>query len=272
LPGKIKAQLSHLVTMVMNIAKYIRRIEYTGSLKPTLRVLRQLQKQHLRHVPFENLDIHYGRKIILSVDNFFAKIIKQKRGGFCFELNGLFYALLSNLGFEVKMVSARVVKENGVLGEEFDHLVLLVQIKKETWLADVGFGDFSVYPLRLKENEKQVDEDGIFIISRFDYEYFKVSKFGPNHKEYKPVYLFSTRERQLSDFEAMCEFHQNSPESHFTQNKICSILTPDGRMTLTDTAFMVDVSGHKKALQISGEEAFLAELQHKFEITIDTGT
>jgi len=166
----------------MDINNYIRRIEYNGSLKPTLPVLRKLQKQHLLHVAFENLDIHYGRKIILGIGNFFEKIILKGRGGFCYELNGLFYALLSELGFEVKMVSAT--------------------------------------------------------------------------------------KRKLSDFEDMCEFHQTSPESHFTQNKLCSILTPDGRMTLTDPRLIIDDgSGHKETVRISDDAALIRELNTRFGIS-----
>lgn len=255
----------------MDINNYIRRIEYHGSLKPTLTVLRKLQKQHLLHVPFENLDIHYGRKINLSVNEFFDKIIERKRGGFCYELNGLFYALLSELGFEVKMVSARVVNEAGELGQEFDHLVLLVKIEKDIWLTDVGFGDFSAYPLRLIENETQHDDNGIFTVSTYDSFYFKVSRLEPNQNEYRPVYIFSTRERELSDFEGMCEFHQTSTESHFTQNKLCSILTPAGRMTLTDTELIIKTSGHTETIIISGEYEFLTELKIKFGVKVDTG-
>ena len=217
-------------------------------------------------MPFENLDIHYGRKIILGIDNFFEKIIINGRGGFCYELNGLFYALLSELEFEVKMVSARVVNEAGELGQEFDHLVLLVKIEKDIWLTDVGFGDFSAYPLRLIENEIQHDDNGIFKVSIYDSFYFEVSRLEPNQNEYKPVYIFSTRERKLSDFEAMCEFHQTSPESHFTQNKLCTILTPDARMTLTDTSLTIDATDHKESILISSEDAFLKELKNQFGI------
>jgi N-hydroxyarylamine O-acetyltransferase len=256
--------------MDMNVNKYIRRIDYNGSIKPTLSVLEKLQKQHLLNVPFENLDIHYGSKIILSVDNLFEKIIEKQRGGFCYELNGLFHALLSNFGFKVKMVSAQVVKETGEIGAEFDHMALLVQLEANVWLTDVGFGDFTVGPLKLIENVKQNDDNGIFSISTYDSSHFKVSKFDSDQNEYKPIYIFSTRERTLSDFEDMCEFHQTSPKSHFTHNRICSILTHDGRMTLTDTEMIIKASGHTKTFLISGQEAFWRELKIKFGISFDT--
>jgi len=99
-----------------------------------------LHKKHLLSIPFENLDIHLGRPIILSEDAFYEKIITHKRGGFCYELNGSFEALLTGLGFNVRILSARVAGKSGGFTPEFDHMTLLVTMKGR-WLADVGFGD-----------------------------------------------------------------------------------------------------------------------------------
>ena len=86
----------------MNHLDYLKRINYSGSLEPSLKVLKQLQQAHLMSVPFENLDIHYGRTIELDLDKIFNKVVVDHRGGFCYELNGLFGELLSMLGFKIK--------------------------------------------------------------------------------------------------------------------------------------------------------------------------
>src|SRR5688500_9116416 len=119
----------------MNIDAYLKRINYTGSLTPTAETLRDLQVAHLRTVPFENLSIHCGEPIVLAEDLLFTKIVESRRGGFCYEANGLFAALLRALGFEVAMLAAGVAKRDGGFGPIFDHMTLLVPVS-EQWLAD----------------------------------------------------------------------------------------------------------------------------------------
>src|SRR5262245_27861823 len=120
------------------IDAYLGRIGYTGSRAPTLEVLRALHRAHLYAVPFENLDIHAGRRIVLDQDALFQKVVTHRRGGFCYELNGLFAALLRKLGFDVTLLSGRVHNDGG-FGPEYDHMTLLVKLDGR-WLADVGFG------------------------------------------------------------------------------------------------------------------------------------
>src|SRR5215208_6825945 len=130
---------------------YLSRIGHTGPRDPTIDTLRALHRAHLAAVPFENLDIHAGRPIRLDRSAFFRKIVGERRGGFCYELNGLFGALLEALGFEVTLLSARVAREGGGFGPEFDHLVLLVSAGGR-WIADVGFGRSFEEPLSLDDD------------------------------------------------------------------------------------------------------------------------
>lgn len=110
--------------------------------------LNALHQAHLTRVPFENLDIALGRTITLSPDAILEKIVGQERGGFCYELNFAFSLLLSSLGYQVSLLSARVF--NGAsYGPAFDHLLLLVTAQGNTWIADVGFGDCFRTPLSL---------------------------------------------------------------------------------------------------------------------------
>src|SRR5215207_9436793 len=145
---------------------YLKRIDYRGPLAPTAATLRRLQVAHLLSVPFENLSIHAGEPIVLDEDALFDKIVVRRRGGFCYELNGLFAALLRALGFHVEMLSAGVMSQAGEFGPEFDHMALLVSLA-ERWLVDVGFGDSFIEPLLLAERAEQaqggrayrIDED-----------------------------------------------------------------------------------------------------------------
>jgi len=133
----------------MDVPAYLRRIQYSGSIKPTPETLRTIHRAHLETVPFENLDISLGRAIVLDQDRFVHKIVEENRGGFCYELNGAFAALLGEMGFRVTLLSARAALKDGSPGPEFDHLALRVDLN-DPWLVDVGLGECFLEPLLLK--------------------------------------------------------------------------------------------------------------------------
>jgi N-hydroxyarylamine O-acetyltransferase len=133
----------------MDVQAYLDRIEYRGPFDPNFEMLRQLHLAHLVHVPFENLSIHAHKPIVLNDSALFEKIVTRRRGGFCYELNGLFAALLRELGFEVAMLSAQVAGNQNEFSRDFDHMTLRVALNQEQWLADVGFGDSFNEPLPL---------------------------------------------------------------------------------------------------------------------------
>jgi N-hydroxyarylamine O-acetyltransferase len=191
----------------------------------------------LLSIPFENLDIHIGRPIILGQDAFFEKIIKHRRGGFCYELNGSFAALLKSLGFKVTTLSARVASKNGGFSPEFDHMTLLVMMK-DRWLADVGFGDSFTEPKRLDFQGPQTDNGRVYRITRRAGGTL-LSRWDGQKYLWEPQYLFSLRPRRLGDFIRRCRYQQTSPNSHFKKGRVCTLLTRNGRVTLTDTKLIV---------------------------------
>jgi N-hydroxyarylamine O-acetyltransferase len=216
-------------------------------------------------VPFENLDIHWGPKIVLETGAFYDKIVRQRRGGYCYELNGAFGALLNELGFPTRMVSARVYDGKSSFGPEFDHMALLVSIGEVEYLADVGFGAFTVEPLRFGPDTEQQDKAGIFAIRRWDDDaYFEVAK--KEDHGWDSEYIFKPFGRVLGEFAEMNEFQQTSPESHFTLGKVCSILMEGGRKTLTDKKFIETVWDLKKESEVGSEEEFDEILEREFRI------
>ena len=142
----------------MDVDRYLARIGYDGPRAPTLDVLGALQLAHVRAVPFENLDVYARTAVWVGRDWSIPKIVDRHRGGWCFELNGAFSALLDALGFAVTLHSGQVDRGDGVLGPALDHLVLLVALELRRFLVDVGFGDSALTPLDLAVTDPQ---DGI---------------------------------------------------------------------------------------------------------------
>jgi N-hydroxyarylamine O-acetyltransferase len=249
----------------MNIKLYFERIKYEGPINTTFEVLSKLQLMHLMNVPFENLDIQNHIKI--DLDNLFNKIVICKRGGFCYELNGLFYKLLKEIGFTVKMVSARVYTNKKSYSPEFDHMAIIALIKNEHYLVDVGFGEFAFSPINIKPGKETNDPGGIFKIELFD-ENHKVVKKKNTEGKFIPEYLFSEKERQIEEFYPMCYYHQTSNESHFTQKRICSLPTQNGRKTLTGNTLKITEKEVVTETQLNNEQEVQDILWNYFGIKL----
>jgi N-hydroxyarylamine O-acetyltransferase len=249
----------------MDVDAYLARIGYCGSRAPFVETLRALHRAHLEAVPFENLDIHLGRPIVLGEEVLYDKIVRHWRGGFCYELNGLFAALLRCLGFAVTPLSARVVDEAGEVGPEFDHMILKVELG-EPWLADVGFGDGFSEPLRLDEPGTQIRDGTDFRVSPRGADWL-VGRREPAGC-WQDRYRFSLMPRRLEDFATMCRYHQTSPASHFTQGRICSRRMADGLVTLTDDRLIVTRAAGRRESRVDGEQAFRMALDKWFGIKL----
>lgn len=236
---------------MLDVNAYLDRIGYQGSTAPELETLRAIHRAHLSTVPFENLDIARGRKIVLDQDILIRKIVESRRGGFCYELNGAFAALLRSLGFQVTLLSARVGRDAGSEGPEFDHLCLRVDLE-EPWLADVGFGDSFLAPLRLITDVEQADPAGIFwIVQRGDRLQLEKRESGGS---WERQYSFTQQPRRLEEFTDMCRYHQTSPESHFTRKSICTKAADDGRITLADMKLIVSNKGVRTETLLASEQ------------------
>ncbi len=254
----------------MNIQAYIERINYQGPLRPSAQTLRELQLAHLLAVPFENLSVYYKEAIVLRDDALFNKIVTRRRGGFCYELNGLFAILLRALGFQVEMLSAGVVRPNGGFGPEFDHLMLMVSLD-ERWLVDVGFGDSFREPLRLddqgvqQQNERayQLVADGERVILMEQKENKDPST--GSGRVWKAQYRFTLKTYQLFNYKEMCHYHQTSPESSFTKSRVCTRATPEGRITLSKMRLITTtLNGERQEQDVANEEEYTFLLAKHF--------
>jgi N-hydroxyarylamine O-acetyltransferase len=248
----------------IDTAAYLRRIDLDGPMEPSIEGLRRLHLSHLHAVPFENLDIHLGRPIELDEARLLDKVVRQRRGGFCYELNGAFAALLRTLGFRVTLLSAGVRGGDGAFGPEFDHLLLRVDLD-EPWLCDVGFGDSFLEPLRLAEGVVQEQHDQAYRLDR-DGDHLVLSQ--RKGEAWQPQYRFTLTPRALEDYRGMCRYHQTSPASPFTQRRITSIATRSGRVTLSGDRLIVTEHGERRELPIEDDEGLSRRLRERFGIEL----
>ena len=251
----------------MDVKAYLERIDYSGPLALTPDVLRDLQVAHLLAVPFENLSIHAKEPIVLEDEALFTKIVGRRRGGFCYEANGLFAALLRELGFDAVMLSAGVANAEGEFGPDFDHMALMVTLDQR-WLVDVGFGDSFREPLLLDERSEQIQgrhayrilPDGAhLILERRD-----------DGNPWQAQYRFDLQPHVFADYADMCHYHETSPQSHFTQRRVCSLATPSGRVTLSELRWITtSETGEREERAIASEDEYDQLLRERFGVILN---
>ncbi|NEB29569.1 arylamine N-acetyltransferase [Streptomyces sp. SID14446] len=259
---------------------YLRRIGAQHPAWPTSDVLRELQLRHLRTVPFENLSIHLGEEIVLDEKRLLDKLVGARRGGFCYELNGSFGALLSSLGFDVTLLAARVYGDDGKLGIPYDHLALRVRtVDGGDWITDVGFGAHSHYPLAFGERGEQRDPGGVFGVVEAGPDAAGVRGAGDGRESKdldvtlggKRQYRLEMRPRVLEDFVVGAWWHSTSTLSHFSRSLVCSRVTKDGgRITLSGRKFTVTApDGTKEVTEVATDEEVLTVYRERFGIELD---
>ncbi len=249
----------------MDVWAYLDRINYHGSSAPTLETLSALQEAHLLSVPFENLNIPLGRPILTDETSLIDKIITHHRGGFCYELNGLFARLLRQMGYDVTLLSAGVVREAGGYGPDFDHMTLKVNINGENWLVDVGFGESSHQPVPLDKGVPSSNPN--YRVTYGDDGFLYLDERGSD-SVWRPQHRFTLQPRDFADYQGMCHFHQSSPASHFTQHRLCSLATPDGRITISDMRWIETKNGERDERTLSSEAEVTTLLRDRFGVTL----
>lgn len=265
---------AHVNTSSLDTHDYLERIGVAAPLEraerePSLATLRALHEAHLLAVPFENLSIHYGQPIILRDDLLYEKIVRQRRGGFCYELNGLFAWLLRQLDFAVSLLSAGVAESNGAFSPAFDHMTLQIHDLAGTdWLADVGFGDSFRQPLRLQPHIEQDGGDGhrYRLLHTAPGDTWLLQQSGET--DWAPQYRFTLQPHALTDFVERCQYQQIAPESHFTQRRICTLALPTGRVTLSDLRLITTLDGKREERAVRSEEEYRAALAERFGVVL----
>lgn len=273
-----------MTSVDMDVQKYLSRIGFVGpAAEPSLELLRSVQTCHLMSVPFEDLTVHSGGRVQLELPLLYDKIVNRRRGGFCFENNGLFSWLLTELGFQITVISGQVKSSiTGRYGPPFDHLIVMVTLEGRRWLADVGFGSagFST-PLSLEDSGLQEQGHRVYRIRKeagglHFLEWQQEENRGVDGV-WAEIYKFTLDPRCLEDFTEMCQYHQSSPSSVFFCKSFCTILNPTGRLTyighrLTTVTFPDEETGRvlKTTTEELTDEEIPVILEEKFGIVLDS--
>lgn len=245
------------------VREYLRYIGVEQGREPNLDFLRELHSQHLLTVSFENWDIHTHREIVVNEEAFIDKILRRNRGGFCYELNGAFAWLLEQLGFSVSRLSARVTRDSGGFGPEFDHLTLLVDVG-DGYIADVGFGASSLYPLPLS-GDPVTDTLASYCIGKTNDGLYLYRTL--ENGEWATSYIFTLGPHPLSAFSEMCLYHQTSPDSPFPKGTVCTKATKFGRITIRGNT-LVEATKEGKSERIITDEEREKLLKELFNVDI----
>lgn len=248
----------------MDPIKYLKRFDAYPVEENYLQDLAKLQSLHMQHIPFENLDVIRKVPIYLNLESIYDKLVNQRRGGYCYELNGLFCWLLQQIGFDAKMISATVMKPDGSYAKSDTHAAIIVELDAP-YLVDAGFGDSTISPIPLG-GERHTDNSGTYRIDEVEEDIYELTR--ENEREEKVLYRFTLEEKKLEDFHEGCVFNQVSEKSTFTHDDIVTKATPEGRVTLAGTTLTRTIDGRKEKQELTEAEK-MKLLEEEFGIVLD---
>jgi N-hydroxyarylamine O-acetyltransferase len=245
------------------LSAYLNRIGFQGTPRVDLATLRALQYSHAHTVPFENLDVQLGRPVGLKFDNYFDKIVEQRRGGWCYELNGLFAWALQEIGFRVVRLSAGVMREKFGDQRLGNHLCLLVTLD-QSYLVDIGFGGSLLWPLPLVEAE--YDHSPYHIsLTKVENAYWRFSERA-NSEPFSFDFQTTTADEQL--LAAQCTSLQSNPESVFVQNLSVQRRSDVGHLALRGRVLTTLRGDSEEKRLIASAEELVATLAEVFQLNL----
>lgn len=252
----------------LDIDAYLARIGYAGPTAPTLETLRALQFHHVRHIAFETLAMLTGEGVRLDLPSLALKIVAGGRGGYCFELNLLFLALLRALGFEVRPLTGRVTMhgpEHAMTART--HVLLLVTLDGVPYTVDVGFGGMTpTGPLRLDTEAEQATPHEPYRLTQKDGSYTLRASVGGSWRHY---YLFDLAAPADIDFEVGNWYVSTHPASPFRGRLIAARVEPGLRYTLRGGEYAIHRPGApSERRRLDDPDAVLALLRETFRIAV----
>lgn len=251
------------------LTAYFSRLNWTDTVAVDIETLRALHLRHNCTIPFENLDVLLPREIQLDDQSLEDKLIMARRGGYCFEQNGLFERVLREIGFDVRSVLGRVVLSNPPQMPPRTHRLLVVELAGERWIADVGFGGQTLTaPIRLQANKEQTTPHGVYRLLNEGNDWTLQFR---HHDRWQSMYVFDLVPQYSSDYVAGNFWSAHWPQSHFRHHLLmCRHLPDGGKLTLTNFHFTRQQDGHVvENLHLKDVESLYLLLQDEFGQGVD---
>lgn len=266
--GFLRIKIPMEVINVNNIREYLDHIQAEEKDELNLSFLSHLQKQHVLTVPFENLDILKKKPLSLQTGALYQKIVQNRRGGVCYELNGSFYHLLKELGFNPSLMAGTAYAGNEAWALENGHLFMIVPLENKDYLVDVGFGgQCPRLPVPLS-GEEVVDSDGIYRVKRDETQsQFYLQK--RSDSEWATLYRFEkpSDKWSLDNIYPLCVQTETSPKSKFNKDYFLSKVTENGRINLLGNT-LINVKGREKTKEKLTESEITEAVRHYFHLEI----
>jgi len=245
------------------IEAYLDRIGFRGTVRPDLATLGELHRRHLGSISYDALDIPLGRRVTLDPRDAFRKIVVERRGGWCYEMNGLFGWILEAIGFDVTRVGATVMREEGQPGRG-DHLVLIVRLDGQRYVADVGFGEGPQLPFRLAP--ARFEQQGIeYRLERLASGWWRLRN---ETQPEAPWFDFRARPASERTLAAMNWRLQHDPASPFVLNAVVARATDDGVVLLRGRVLRTLTGPTYRDHRIDTPEEYTAVLRRTFDLEV----
>ena len=266
LPSSLYQDGASQTSFAFDLDAYCARISYTGSRDVSLDMLKGLHFAYVHTVPFENLDIHLGERISLEPSDLFAKIVTRKRGGYCYEVNSFFAMILQAFGFQVQCLLARVLYGISTFRPR-SHQLLLVTVENQSWIADVGFGSCCLrLPLLLTSTEvHEQGPDKFRLRAEAGSTYILESMIAGRWQD---LYSFTLEPFLLTDYEPYNYWNSTSPYVRWTQQKVCTIPTKEGRVVAVDMEFKIHTQENTRTIHAKNHAEYVQFLHDYFGLEI----
>lgn len=231
----------------VDLEAYLARIGYEGDRQPTPEVLANLQRAHLARIPFENVDVLLGRRVRLDLESLQGKLVRAGRGGYCFEQNTLFAAMLQAVGFDVTELAARVRPPGATEVLPRTHMTLRIDVADRPWVVDVGFGGNGPQgPVPLDGSpageNRVVDEGFLHVLQR------------RTPDGWTDLYSFTLEPAHPADYEVANHYTSTHPDSRFVQTLTVQLSTPDVRHVLRGSTYTVRRGDREETREVAPEE------------------
>jgi N-hydroxyarylamine O-acetyltransferase len=248
----------------MQLEAFLKRIGYAGSLAPDAATLRAIHRSFVLAVPYENLDVQFGRPVTRHPAAAYSKIVDGRRGGWCYEMNGLLGWALEQAGFRVRRLAGAVTREtagDSVIG---NHLVLIIDLPDGPWLADAGYGDGLIEAVPLREGPFS---NGIFLcaLERIDGGWWRYHNDPRGSASSFDFHEGVTDEALLED---RCQFLQSDPGSSFVLNAVVQRWTPDAMLTLRGKVQKTITSHGTGSQALPDADAYVSALKDIFALDL----